>query len=290
MARNFTIKRNFLPELPYVGITSSRSWLLSQAAHGLDRMPVGVNHECCVVVFTVVGPQAGLAFTLWTGSAQEVEEIVVTGSRTSSSLPGKHFRRNADNLLLRVFVVNDSRDEAQRKEEIHRTLRGALSAASKNSRIQLSSVTDSGFVVALTEANYQVELSSGMRPDTSQAYFRVKAAVPATVDDGEALVLELKRFVSEMKMVGRTQVVFDSDVEVSIVNPAQYRADAIRLFAEDVRTVTSALGDDYRVIVNGIDKPIEWTRAGSITVAIFIPYEYMVVPTSVSGVTILPDY
>lgn len=163
--------------------------------------------------------------------AQEVEEIVVTGSRVSSSLPGKHLRRNADNLLLRVLITNDSRDESQRRDEIHQTLRAGLAAADKN-----------------------------------------------------------KRFVSDLKMVGRTQVHVDGEVDVSIVNPAQYRVEAIRLFAEDVRAVTAALGDDYRVIVSGIDKPIEWTRAGSLTLAIFIPYEYMVVPTSVSGVTIIPDY
>jgi hypothetical protein len=222
--------------------------------------------------------------------AQEIEEIVVTGTLAGSEVPGKHLRRPADNLLLRVQIVNDSREEEQREDEIHRTLLAAISAADKNDRIELSSVTDSGFVLPLTKANYQIELAEGRRPDTSEAYFRAKSAVPSSLDDGEALVLELKRFISGLKMVGRTEVFVDGDVEVSIVNPSQYRAEAIRLFAEDVQTVTQALGDDYRVVVNGIDRPIEWARAGSISVAIYIPYEYMVVPTTVSGVTIFPEY
>lgn len=223
-------------------------------------------------------------------SAQEIEEIVVTGTLAGSNVPGKHLRRPADNLLLRVQIVNDSREEEQRRDEIHRTLLAAISAADKNDRIKLSSVADGGFVLPLTKANYRIDLAEGRRPDTSEAYFRAKSAVPGSLDDGEALVLELKRFVSGLKMVGRTEVFVDGDIEVSIVNPGQYRAEAIRLFAADVQTVTSALGDDYRVIVNGINKPIEWVRAGSISVAIYIPYEYMVVPTSISGVTIIPDY
>ncbi len=222
--------------------------------------------------------------------AQDLEEIVVTGSRVGSSVPGKHLKRPADYLLLRVQIVNDSRDADQREDEIHKTLLAALSTASRNDRIELSSVTDSGFVLPLTKANYQIELDQGQRPDTSQAYFRAKSAVPDSLDDGEALVLELKRFVSELKMVGRTEVLVDGDVEISIVNPGQYRAEAIRLFAEDVKDVTGSLGDDYRVIVNGIDKPIEWARAGSLSVAIYIPYEYMVVPTTINGVTIIPEY
>ena len=222
--------------------------------------------------------------------AQEVEEIVVTGSMLESSLPGQHLRRTADNLLLRVLITNDSRDRAQREEEIHKTLLAALTAADKNRRIELSSVTDSGFVLPLTRANYRIDLTAGSRPDTSEAYFRAKSAVPDSTTDGEALVLELKRFVSALKMVGRTEVFVDGDIEVSVVNPRQYRAETIEMFAEDVRDVTSALGEDYRVIVNGIDKPIEWVRAGSLTVAIYIPYEYMVVPTSINGITYMPDY
>ena len=224
------------------------------------------------------------------GYAQEIDEIVVTGTLAGSDVPGTHLRRPADNLLIRVQVVNDSREEDQRENEIHRTLLAAISAAARNSNIELSTVTDNGFVIPLTKANYQVELEGGSRPDTSQTSFRAKSAVPGSTDDGEALVVELKRFISGLDMVGRTEVFVDGDVEVSIVNPSQYRAEAVRLFAEDVQSVTSALGDDYRVVVNGIDKPIEWARAGSLTVAIYVPYEYMVVPTTVNGITYIPEY
>ena len=233
----------------------------------------------CVLLLAAVSSQA-----------QEIEEIVVTGTLSGSDVPGKHLRRPADNLMIRVQIVNDSREADQREDEIHKTLLAAISAAAKNSNIELSTVTDSGFVIPLTKANYRIDLEGGSRPDTSQTFFRAKSAVPSSIGDGEALVIELRRFVSQLKMIGRTQVFVDGDVEVSIVNPDQYREQAIRLFAEDVRSVTSALGEDYRVVVNGIDKPIEWARAGSLTVAIYIPYEYMVVPTTMNGITYIPEY
>ncbi len=223
-------------------------------------------------------------------NAQELEEVLVTASMTNSSLPGKHLRRTADNLLLRIRIVNDSRDEEQREKEIHKTLFAALGKAGKNQRIGLSAVSDGGFVLPITQANYRIELDDGNRPDTSQAFFRAKMAVPDSVVDGEALVLELKRFISGLDMVGRTEVFVDSDVEVSVINPNQYRADTIRMFAEDVKQVTAALGEDYRVVVEGIDRPIEWVRAGSLSVAIFIPYEYTVVPTSLNSLMVLPGY
>ena len=91
-------------------------------------------------------------------------------------------------------------------------------------------------------------------------------------------------------MVGRTQVFVDQDVEVSIVNPQQYRGEVLRLFAKEVREVTSALGPDYRVVVNGIDKPVEWARSGLPGVAIYIPCKYTVVPTSSNGIYAPPDY
>ncbi len=161
----------------------------------------------------------------------------------------------------------------------------ATTAAEDNPAIELSSVTPNDFVLPLTASNYQIDLNNGRRPDTSEAYFRVKAAITEQDKDGEQLVLALKKFVSELEMEGRTLVETDGNIQVSIVNPHQYRKQAIMMMAEDVKTVTNALGDDYRVVLTGIDRPIKWAAVGSVDVAIYLPYEYIVVPTSVSSIT-----
>ncbi len=222
-------------------------------------------------------------------SAEIIEEIVVSASRVQDSPPGQRLLRRGDNLLLRVLITNDAREEDQRESEIHATLLAAIKQAARNRNVELSLVTDSGFVIPLSASNHRVQLASGVRPDTSQTNFRVKAAIPDNAD-GEALVASLKRFVAELTMTGRTLVEVDTDVEVSIVNPEQYRGAILDLFAADVRAVKAALGDDYRVVVTGLDQPVRWARQGSLNVSVFIPYEYIVVPSTISSIIAPMDY
>ncbi|MEM7281741.1 MAG: hypothetical protein AAF438_08955 [Pseudomonadota bacterium] len=230
-------------------------------------------------------------FLLFTFSAHaQLEEIVVTASRASTELPGQRVTRKGDFLLLRVTISNDSREEEQREKEIHKTLLDAIKKAKGQRNIELSSVTPSDFVIPLTEANHRIELNDGARPDTSQAAFRVKSAISSDAKDGEGLVLNLRRFVNDLKMAGRTLVEIDNDVEISIVNPSQYRSQVIQLMAEDIKTVTSAIGDDYRVIVEGVDGPVEWARVGSLNVSIYVPYRYVVLPTSINSYNVWPEY
>ena len=224
------------------------------------------------------------------GFCQGIEEIVVTGSMIERSVPAQRVVRKADNLLLRVTITNDARDDEQRQQEIHRTLLAAVEAAGRQRNIELSAVTDNGFVIPLKRSNHRVDLYPGSRPDTSRAVFRVKTAIAEDDTDGEALVASLKKFVADLKMTGRTLVDVGTDVEVSIVNPQQYRTQVIGLMAEDVKTVTAALGDDYRIVLTGVDRPVDWARVGSVNVALYIPYEYVVVPTSIASFNVYPDY
>jgi hypothetical protein len=81
-------------------------------------------------------------------------------------------------------------------------------------------------------------------------------------------------------------VLLDEDqTKVSVVNIAQYRDQVIQLFSADVKKVTAALGGDYRVVVRGVDQPIRWVRDGTLGVIIFVPYEYDIVPTTISSYT-----
>ena len=224
-------------------------------------------------------------------SAEVLEEVVVTGSRLSdANPPAKRLVRRGDNLLVTVRITNDSRDAAVRESEIHETLLGAIRKANQLKGIEISVITDGGFVVQLNNANYQIDLSSGSRPDTSRANFSVKAAIPRTGNDAESQVANLKQFVRELKMVGRTEVEVEGDTQITIINPSSYRSAVIKLLGEDVKEVTDALGGDYRVMLTGVDRPVEWARVGAIDVGIYIPYEYLVIPTTLNSVTFPFDY
>ncbi len=221
---------------------------------------------------------------------QDLEEVVVTGTRAeSSAVPGTSLKRPGDFILLMVVVSNDSRDAKTRQSEIEATLRAMLAAAAKDKSIELSVIGDNNLVLPLKLDSATLNLVGGKRADTSEATISVKTRIPQTVGNSSALVAKLKDFASSIKPVGRTIIDDDGDFEISIVKPAQYRDRVVELFAADVRKVTSALGADYKVVVHGIDAPIQWVRDGMLELTIFVPYSYDVLPASVTSYTRLPS-
>ena len=233
---------------------------------------------CCWLAAGSVFAQAG------------VEEIVVTARSAEGARPGTYLRKTGDFLLLRVQVTNDTREEEARKSEIHDTLRGALATARKDGSIELS-VVEGEIVIPLRVDSASVVLSAGPRPDTSTTAISVKTRIPAKNADGQALISKLKDFVAAIKPVGRTQLAPDGTIDISIVGPDQYRDEIVRLCAEDTRKATAAIGPDYRVIVQGLDRPVVWTRAGLLDLALFVPYSYVVLPSSVTSYLSAPtDY
>lgn len=231
----------------------------------------------------------GLALALFAMTpafAQDVEEVVVTGLRSEgAAVPGTSLKRPGDFLLLSVEVSNDSRDAKTRDSEIKETLRAMLAAAGRDKAIELSVIGDNNLVLPLRLDSGTLTLVNGKRPDTSETTVNVKTRIPANVANSSALVAKLRDFVKGIKPVGRTIVDGDGDFEISLVKPAQYRDEVVALFAADVKKVTASLGPDYKVIVHGIDKPIQWVRDGMLDVTIFVPYSFDVLPATVSSYT-----
>jgi hypothetical protein len=226
------------------------------------------------------------------GQAQALEEIVVTARKSSVEiLPGSYLQRKADFLLLEVRVENDSRSVGQRKQEIYETLKGLLSAASKQKNIEVSLVSDGGIVVPMTKDNYRVKLGGGNRPDTSRTSISLKTPIPENEMDGQKLIDTLRKFLGSADRKGRTELSPIGDIEVTVVGPSQYRDQVIDVFAKDVENVTGSLGENYKVIVNGIDRPVGFYRLGLLEIALYIPYSYSVLPESINSyMNFSPEY
>ena len=219
--------------------------------------------------------------------AQGLEEVVVTGTRTEEgSLPGTFLRKTGDFLLLQVSVRNDTREAAARKEEIYATLRNALANANRDGSIELSVIDESYLVIPLKVDSATVVLAPGDRPDTSITRISVKTRIPSNGANGQALISKLKDFTAGVKEVGRTKLDASGSVDISIVAPHRYREEIIGLYAADARKVAGALGDDYRIVTTGIDRPVRWVRIGLLELALFVPYTYQVVPSSIHAVSI----
>ena len=215
--------------------------------------------------------------------SQDLQEVVVTGMRAEASIPGTSLKRPGDFILLNVGVSNDSRDEKTRTTEITETLRAMLAAAGRDKSIELSVIGENNLVLPLRIDSATLVLVGGKRPDTSETTISVKTRIPQTVGNSTALVAKLRDFATGIKPVGCTLIDGDGDFEISIVKPSQYRDRVVELFAADVKKVTAALGADYKVVVRGIDAPIQWVRDGMLEVTIFVPYSYDVLPASVTS-------
>lgn len=224
------------------------------------------------------------AATAFGQGAEEVEEVVVTGSRSEGgAVPGTSLKRPGDFLLLSVQVSNDSRDAKTRDAEIKETLRAMLAAAGRDKSIELSVIGDNDLVLPLRLDSGTLALVGGKRPDTSETSINVKTRIPPKVGNSSALIAKLRDFVKGIKPAGRTIIDGDGDFEISLVKPSQYRDEVIGLFAADVKRVTASLGPDYKVVVRGIDRPIRWVRDGMLEVTIFVPYSFDVLPATVSA-------
>jgi hypothetical protein len=220
-----------------------------------------------------------------TTHSQDLSEIVVTGSMIDERvrIPATSLRRHADFLLLEVVVSNDSRDYRTRRSEIYATLRDVLATAQKDKAIELSVLRDETIVLPLKLDDATLNFKDTGPGGTLRTTISVKTRIESASADAAALIAKLKEFVASIKPTGRTTLVDDDETRVSVVNIAQYREPVVQLFAEDVKKTTAVLGGDYRVVISGLDRPIEWVRSGTLDVLIFVPYTYDVVPTSISS-------
>lgn len=221
---------------------------------------------------------------------QNVEEIVVTGARTEegATMPGTFLRKTGDYLLLQVNVTNDTREAQARKDEIYATLRTAVAAANRDGSIELSVIDQDDLVIALKVDSATVALRNGDRPDTSATRISVKTKIPQQGANGQALISKLKDFVSGIKVTGRTKLDPAGGVDISIVAPHRYRAEIISLFAQDAKSITSALGEDYKIVATGIDRPVQWVRMGLLELGLFVPYKFEVLPSTVNTFVAVP--
>lgn len=220
--------------------------------------------------------------------AQAVEEIVVTGTRMSASnygapvsviqVPVVRLERRADNLIVSIDVINDTRDATTRRNEITRSLTGMARAAATRGDIELSIIKDGGltpFVESMI-GTLTLGVDDG-RDDTSVATLIVKTPILAG-DTLDSASNRIEAFVEGSSMAGRSLAEISGDWQLSIVNPPQYREPVIRLIADDARETSAAFGDGYAVTVDGLENRVAWQQSGPLSLILYIPYRMSVTP------------
>ena len=210
----------------------------------------------------------------------ESQEIVVTGSRIeqddySDTMPAVGLRRPADFLVQSVVIRGDTRDQAQRRQEIRRMLTDAVRRADA---MGIELAYGDYILTRLTSANVEeIGLQSDNRPDSERVVFLVKARLGGT-QSGEAAEAQIARYIESVPEVGRAQMDEWGDSTLSIVGPDSYRPQIAERIAEDSLAMAARLGDGYGVEIEGLNMPVQWAQSGPGEVLLYIPYRLVVIP------------
>ncbi|MEO1492410.1 MAG: hypothetical protein AAFV19_09700 [Pseudomonadota bacterium] len=242
-------------------------------------------YVCGLILFS-----AALGLTAAPVAAQQnyVQERVVLNAASIpvSQLPGVRLIRAGDSLLLAVRLLNDAIEPDRRREELRQTLSNMLDAAGKDQTLELSVVDPEGFVAPLTEVDQSISiLGSREQRGMSHIDIRLKTTIPDDAVDGKALVNRLRGFVNSTETVGRTVVNATGAVDISILNPEQYRGDVIKLITAEIKLITTELGDDYKVVLQDLERPLEYRRVGIIDLELYIPYRFQIIPGTISSIS-----
>lgn len=223
------------------------------------------------------------ACAITSASAQDQEEIVVTGERLERYedlvLPAITLTRRADAVLVNATVSSDSRDAAMRTREIRATLEDMLRRA-RASDVTISLLQDD--VLRPFTVDLAMRLSAyGDRADSSQVVVQLRTATRGADDTLDAARGRFTRFVESISEDGRASVEFDEDeLQLTLIDLPQYRAPLMAAIVADGRGVASAMGEGFRPEISGLESPVAFRRNGDLDLTLFVNYSLRVVPVN----------
>ena len=203
----------------------------------------------------------------------QLERIEVTGSRISYrdllDTPAISITRKGDYLLQELKLVNDSRDEAARRRELHETIGTLLAAA--DGRYEL--LHGDTYRVGLDRSNYRVEVEDDdERDDTSQVSIFLRLGLNADSVDADAQIRALREFAASTRRAGRTEIDLVGETALGMNRPERYRYELLDAIARDAQKVTEAMRLDCRIALDGLNSRLEWQRVSAAELMLYIPY------------------
>ncbi len=227
-----------------------------------------------------------IAATAAPASAQETEELVVTGARASQRnaayaevrVPAISLTRRADFVLADLRVSSDSRDEPTRRQEVQRTLQN-LADRARGGAVTLALQQDDTVRPFSMELAMRL-LTGGGRQDTSQVIVNIRTAVRGD-DTLDTARQRFRAFAASVRGEGRAMVDMPGDLGLTLRDVPQYRAPLIDAIVGDARDIAQRLGTGYRAELTGLENPVAWRKSGDLQLTLFIDYRVRVVPSGV---------
>ncbi len=113
----------------------------------------------------------------------------------------------------------------------------------------------------------------GGKPDTSRGQFQLRANLKDRANKASDLVEDMRSFLSGIDKVGRTQLTLESGTSLTVSKPERFRYELLAAIAADVAQVHSSFGQSCKVSLSNLGARIEWERASTGELLLFIPYE-----------------
>lgn len=180
--------------------------------------------------------------------AAALDRIEVTGSRISYDdlldTPAISLTKRGDYLSQSITLINDTRDAAGRRQEIHGTIDKLIARAGSTYTV----LHGDTYPVILDRSNHEVELEDdGKRPDVSRVELQVKVALDDASVDGAKQIHALRRFVQDTPKVGRTEIDLSDETALGMNKPERYRYELIAAIAADSHRVGGSIGAGCRI-------------------------------------------
>lgn len=241
------------------------------------------------------------------GNAESQSELIVTGSLRQNSLSGVPIslananppviglKRQADSAVRNIEIVSDSREEGMRRREVQAMLLAAIDRAKASG---MSLVTGQFQLTELTRENWRDQfpgLDGKVADEDDDNDYEDEDDAPADAyeDDGQSTTIRLKlktkldgslgsahermaRFVKSVPPSGRAQIHQKGGLQLTIVNPAQYRDKIYGLIAEGAKHAQSFYGSEYGLDVTGLDQDIAWKQVSNTEVFLYLPYSFTI--------------
>jgi hypothetical protein len=229
------------------------------------------------ILAALAATAALLVSTVSADESSTLDRIEITGSRISYDdlldTPAISITKRGDYLSQTITLVNDTRDEAGRRREIHGTIEKLIARAGDT----YSVLHGDTYPIVLRRANHQVELQDdSKRPDVSRVELQVKLTISNATADGTEQIRILRRFVEDTPKVGRTEIDLSDDTALGMNKPERYRYELIQAIAADSLKIRESIGEGCVVDLDGLNSRIEWERVGPIELLLYVRYSMTV--------------
>ena len=202
-----------------------------------------------------------------------LDRVTVTGSRISNEdldgTPAISITKQGDYLLQKITLINDTRSEEGRKQEIYATIEKILAKAGGNYDL----LSGESYGAVLNKSNYQVDLNKdNSRPDVSRVTLYIRVKITGSTENGDQLVTRLRGFARDSVKIGRTEIEVEKNTALVMNKPERYRYEVIAAISEDSKKITTGLGAGCEIKLSRLDSRIEWGRASATELLLYIPY------------------